>query len=80
MMTSGGCRRVRSSSVAANPSIRGIRMSISTTSGLVPVDGGDDLGAVGDLGHDANVLHAGEHHRQAGADQGVVVDDQHPDG
>jgi hypothetical protein len=55
-------------------------MSISTTSGLVPVDGGDDLGAVGDLGHDANVLHAGEHHRQAGADQGVVVDDQHPDG
>ena len=34
MMISGGSRRERSSSVAASPSILGIRMSISTTSGL----------------------------------------------
>jgi hypothetical protein len=57
-----------------------MRMSHQHHVGPVPVDRGDDVGAVGDLPHHADVLDARQDHRQAGADQGVVVDDQHPDG
>jgi hypothetical protein len=45
----------------------------------VGVDRGGDLRPVGGLGHEADVVGPGEHHRQGGAHERVVVDDQHAD-
>ena len=65
--------------VASMPSISGMRMSISTTSGLSPRDAVDRLRAVGALAHDLDVLLGVEDHAEAGADQRLVVDEQHAD-
>jgi hypothetical protein len=45
----------------------------------VRVDRGDDLRAVLRLPDDLEIAGAAEHHRQAGAHERVVVDDQHAD-
>jgi len=55
MMTSGGWRRARRASVAASPSMAGMRMSIRDHVGGVPVDQGQHLGAVAGLGHHPDV-------------------------
>ena len=47
--------------------------------GRVGVDRGGHLGAVGDLGHHADVVGAGQHHRQRRAHERVVVDEQDAD-
>jgi hypothetical protein len=54
-MTSGGWRRARRASVAASPSMAGMRMSIRDHVGGVPVDQGQHLGAVAGLGHHPDV-------------------------
>ena len=56
-----------------------MRMSISTTSGSCSVTALRDLAAVGGLADDLDVLGAREQHRQPGADERVVVDDEHAD-
>ena len=57
----------------------GMRMSISTTSGRCSATACGDLAAVGGLADDRDVLGAREQHRQPGAHERVVVDDQHAD-
>ena len=57
----------------------GMRMSISTTSGWCSATAVRDLAAVRGLADDLDVVGAGEQHRQAGADERVVVDDQDAD-
>ena len=54
-------------------------MSISTTSGWCSATALRDLAAVGGLADDLDVVGAGEQHREPGADERVVVDDQHAD-
>ena len=48
--------------------------------GAQPVDGPPEpRRAVGDVTHDLDVRRPGEHQRDAGAHQRVVIDDEHPD-
>ena len=54
-------------------------MSISTTSGRWTIDGGQHLAAVVGLADDLDLIRAGQHHPQPGADQRVVVDQQDAD-
>ena len=54
-------------------------MSISTTSGSCSATACATSLAVGGLADDRDVLGAAEHHRQPGADERVVVDDQDAD-
>ena len=65
--------------VASMPSISGIRMSISTTSGSSSRDAVDACSAVGALADDLDVVLGLEDHAEAGADQRLVVDEQHAD-
>ena len=66
--------------VASRPSSRGIRMSISTTSGRRQRAGLDRLGAVARLADDLQVGLGVEDLAEAGADECLVVGDQHADG
>ena len=61
------------------PSTRGIRRSISTTSGRCLATAAGHLVAVSGLPDDDQAVGAVEHHRQAGPHQGVVVHEQDPD-
>ena len=63
----------------SSPSMPGMRMSISTTSGWCSGHRAGDLAAVGGLADDRDVVGAREQHRQPGADERVVVDDQDAD-
>ena len=65
--------------VASMPSISGMRMSMRTTSGVEPARAVDGLRAVGALAHDLHVLLGVEDHPEAGADQRLVVHEQHAD-
>jgi hypothetical protein len=47
--------------------------------GTVQVDGGQDAAAVVGLADDLDLRGAGQHHRQSGTDQRVVVDDKDTD-
>src|ERR1700683_244924 len=47
--------------------------------GGVQVDGGQDAAAVAGLADDLDLRGAGQHHRQSGTDQCVVVDDEDAD-
>jgi hypothetical protein len=47
--------------------------------GAVQVDGGQDAAAVVGLADDLDLRGAGQHHRQSGTDQRVVVDDEDAD-
>ena len=66
-------------SVASRPSTWGMRMSIKHDVGRVLADRALGLLAVGGLADDGDVLGGGEHHRQRGAHERVVVDDQDAD-
>ena len=65
--------------VASSPSIAGIRMSISTTSGVSPADDRERLGAVGRLADDLDVVLGLEHRPEADADELLVVDEDDAD-
>ena len=56
-----------------------MRMSISTTVGLEARRLVDRLEPVARLGHDLDVLLAGEQHAEAGAHHRLVVGDEHAD-
>ena len=58
--------------------MRRMRMSMITTSGECADTRGDGLVAVARLRDDHDVRRAAEDHRQAGAHERVVVDEQHP--
>ena len=64
--------------VASRPSISGMRMSISTTSGTVARTTLDGLGAVAGLAHDLEVVGRVDDDREPAADQGLVVGDDDP--
>ena len=46
---------------------------------MVQVDGGQDAAAVAGLADDLDLRGAGQHHRQSGTDQRVVVNDKDAD-
>ena len=56
-----------------------MRMSIRTTVGIEAGGLVDGLEPVARLGHDLDVLLAGEQHAEAGADHRLVVGDEHAD-
>ncbi len=64
--------------MASTPSITGIRRSISVTSGRWRSNASTASGAVGRLGDDAQVRFVVDDVGDAGPQQGVIVDDQHP--
>ncbi len=66
--------------VASMPSIPGIRMSITTTSGLGVAGQLDRFGAGPGLADDLEVRGAGDEHAQPGAHQRLVVGEHDPDG
>ena len=68
-----------SSAVAARPSITGIRMSISTTSGRAARTTSTRLAPVGRLGDDLEVGLRVDEHADAGAEQRLVVDERDAD-
>ena len=65
--------------VASIPSSSGMRMSISTTSGLSAADLLDGVEPVGGLAHDLEVVLGVEDHAEAGAHERLVVGDQQSD-
>ena len=66
--------------VASTPSIRGIRMSISTTSGCSARTWSMRLQAVPGLADDREVLLGLQDHPETGTQQRLVVDQQDADG
>ena len=73
-----GSARIRR--VASRPSICGIRMSMSTTSGRVDVGHGDRLDPVGGLADDLEVVGGLDEDAEARAHERLVVRDQDSDG
>ena len=76
-MTCGGSASARTCLVALMPSVPGMRMSMSTTSGKLPAPPGRRRPVVG-LAHHVHVVGRGQDHPQPGSYQRVVVDEQHP--
>ena len=72
--------RWTSARVASTPPVPGISRSMSTTSGAVAATCSTRLGAVARLAHDLEVGLRAEHHRDAGPEHRLVVDQQHADG
>ncbi len=64
--------------VASIPSMPGIRMSMSTTSGTCSRAAAKRLGTVGGLRDDLHPRLGGEDHRKAGSDQRLVVGHHDP--
>ena len=69
--------RPASRRVASSPSRLGMRMSIRTTSGLSARDRLDGLAPVGGLADHLDVRLGVEDHAEAGADERLIVGDQH---
>ena len=75
-ITRGGFGRACSSRVAPSPSRRGIRMSMSTTSGRSSPASRTPSSAVGGLADHLDVGVAAQHQGERGPHQRVVVDDE----
>ena len=73
MSTRGASSPARMRRVASTPSIRGIRTSITTTSGRVCADDLDGLRAVAGLADHLDVRLAAEYQPEPGPDQFLIV-------